>query len=134
MHSLLYMGRNLLSAVPPIFPICLSHRQDSLMRLTCACVQSYYPPSGSFTLAAPVGNSCSHLNAGTLAAGGLPSLCGNDALLYTFIAFKNITVSILGVFPINVKIFFRQSKIMRNISILCVFQFYMYAFGYPHHS
>ena len=58
-----------------------------------------------FTPAAPVGNSCYHLNAGKLAAGGLPSLCENDALLYTFIAFKIVTVIILVSYPKNVKIF-----------------------------
>ncbi len=40
MHSLLRMGRNLLSAVPPMFPA--RYGQDSLTRLTCAYGQSYY--------------------------------------------------------------------------------------------
>ncbi|MDE7222949.1 MAG: hypothetical protein K2O34_04105, partial [Acetatifactor sp.] len=78
-----------------------------LLRLTCACVRNSCPPvSTYFAPAAPVGDSCSHLHAGTLAADGLPSLCENDALLYTFIAFKIITVIILGAFAEKVKIFF----------------------------
>lgn len=108
------------------FPHPPCHGRDSPMRLTCACVQSYHPPIPTdFTPAAPVGNSCHHLNAGKLAAGDLPSLCENDALLYTFIAFKIITVIILEVFLVNVKIFFLT---MRHISILHAFLFCKYAF------
>ena len=62
--------------------------------------------TAGFTPAAPVGNSCNHLNAGKLAAGGFPSLCENDALLYTFIAFVSLTVTILEASLQNVKRFF----------------------------
>lgn len=105
-HSLLRMGRNLLSAVPPIFPI--RHGRDSSTRLTHAYGQSYRPRAiaAGLTPAAPVGNSCGHLNAGKLTADGSPSLCGNDALLCTLIAFLSVTVPIVEASLQNVKTLF----------------------------